>query len=757
MLETKALVKKYTLNLGLTLLTIPYGQKGPTTTGWSKDSKVWITKDNYEGVSLVRCNLGVLHFQSRTCCLDIDDMSKALSALSSLGFPVEELRKEPTAYYGNPERLKVLYRLPSNIEGIPYYKGAGFEFRSGSMQDVLPPSIHPDTGKEYVWVNGIPSTIPEVPSKLLEAIGGLEDETFKQLDKESIRGKISNPLYNSIEGEETLDHVRSALSAFPLEVVDDYHEWIRVGLSLKNCLAKYRDKAWEIWKEWSEQSTKWDEDKARYYWNKLDPKSRTVRSIFKKAEEEFKWVNPIKGKKKSNASIVEDALQLELEEKWKGKLWFIERCENGLSSVAWHEDIKQYIRSPQNEGEVKWVVTQLLSYYRDNRFDEKDEANEVKYRFLSSISNREKLCKGLAGNTGLFSIKLEDFDAIPELWAFEGGIVVNIKTGEVLENQPKYMLLTNRHYKFDPKAKGEFTKQFIEALIPNEEVRKSFISYLCVTALADPSHKIFPFLYGGGNNGKSTLLRWMAKLFGNMGGALSVRAITANRGFMGSDNGLMVVLGKRYVYIDETPEDIVLNTSVVKTLSGGEGTVVEGYAKHEKTKSEIEFNGVSWMASNHKPTLNANDSAIWDRIKLIEFGDPIENPDKDLLKKLTEDLPGAFNLLVTWVKDFVKQGGKVYDSQEVKNAVQEYQEDNDIVQDFINEKLVIDGKKDSVISEYKLWKEFIKYLEQDRRIKHIPIGRREMFKKIGLLDKVIRGADTHIFTGVKEKGSWIDE
>ena len=78
---------------------------------------------------------------------------------------------------GRPDRSKLIFRAPSHLNcrsvawptmDNPRKKEIVFELRAGPVQDVLPPSIHPDTGRPYRWEGlSIWDGIPELPPQLL--------------------------------------------------------------------------------------------------------------------------------------------------------------------------------------------------------------------------------------------------------------------------------------------------------------------------------------------------------------------------------------------------------------------------------------------------------------------------------------------------------------------------------------------------------------------------------------------------------------
>ena len=53
-----------------------------------------------------------------------------------------------------------------------------------------------------------------------------------------------------------------------------------------------------------------------------------------------------------------------------------------------------------------------------------------------------------------------------------------------------------------------------------------------------------------------------------------------------------------------------------------------------------------WMTGNHEPSIGGNDEAIWDRIRMIPFGERIRGTgreEKGVKAKLMAELPGILN------------------------------------------------------------------------------------------------------------------
>ena len=122
--------------------------------------------------------IGLIHGLSGTCTLDIDNIEQSTIALSACGVDLAALMAEGVRIEsGRENRSKLLFKAPVGVElkrhalnwtkqDNPKESDVVFELRGGFTQDVLPPSIHPDTEQPYFWV-GDYKNIPELPLELL--------------------------------------------------------------------------------------------------------------------------------------------------------------------------------------------------------------------------------------------------------------------------------------------------------------------------------------------------------------------------------------------------------------------------------------------------------------------------------------------------------------------------------------------------------------------------------------------------------------
>lgn len=289
------------VTVGLALVPIQEGRKGPTLSGWNMPEKA-IT-DPLQASALAG-NIGLAHAYCSpvpTMALDIDDLPKAQLWLDERGVDLVGLLDADDGVQvssGRTGRAKLLYRLPTAVEPIatkqiadPETGAMVLEFRCATasgltVQDILPPSIHPDTGEPYRWAGkGTWRNIPEIPDALLSI--------WRAQLKPAAKPR-SQPIGNRHDSKavavppETVAHLRSALLFMR---ADEYNLWARVGLALK----PLGDVGRGLWMEWSltsEKSVENDPRKVSQKWESFRPDHTDYRFVFAEAARRG-WVNPL--------------------------------------------------------------------------------------------------------------------------------------------------------------------------------------------------------------------------------------------------------------------------------------------------------------------------------------------------------------------------------------------------------------------------------------------------------------------------------
>lgn len=173
MKNTAWYAKNYVKNFGFHLVPIEPKRKFPRSEDWGNNCLT--TPEDAEDFYIKNpdWNIGLALGASNMCSLDIDCMESFRIICKSFGIDLDELINKTPTIQGSSKGLRLEFRVPDGIS-LPYRKlnwktkedktksYTVFELRSASdgkqRQDVLPPSIHPDTGLPYKWITQ-PNTV----------------------------------------------------------------------------------------------------------------------------------------------------------------------------------------------------------------------------------------------------------------------------------------------------------------------------------------------------------------------------------------------------------------------------------------------------------------------------------------------------------------------------------------------------------------------------------------------------------------------
>lgn len=114
-----------------------------------------------------------------------------------------------------------------------------------------------------------------------------------------------------------------------------------------------------------------------------------------------------------------------------------------------------------------------------------------------------------------------------------------------------------------------------------------------------------------------------------------------------------------------------------------------------------------WMATNNKPEVSEDTIAIWSRIKLIPFTVTFtgDKADKHLSEKLSAVKPSIFSWAVRGCLAWLRDG--LVEPDAVKQATNDYRDEQDVISDFLLEKcsrdVRFDVKAKELYQAYQNW------------------------------------------------------
>lgn len=236
---------------GWSLVPIPANTKGPRTPGWNlRENALKSQGDLPPGYGI-----GLAHAYSGTMALDIDNWTMTTLLLAEHGIDLQALYNAPDAVVinsGKPGHGKLLYAMPFGAalpskkilhSGVTAYELRCATVSGLTVQDVLPPSIHPETRQPYQWGGlGHWTRMPVIPQPLLDLWNGM-----LVLDQQ-----------RTIATDDSIDasweEIRQALDVVPAECSRD--EWVSIGMALHwaGTQTDHLDQALQMWNEWSATS-----------------------------------------------------------------------------------------------------------------------------------------------------------------------------------------------------------------------------------------------------------------------------------------------------------------------------------------------------------------------------------------------------------------------------------------------------------------------------------------------------------------------
>jgi putative DNA primase/helicase len=415
-----------------------------------------------------------------------------------------------------------------------------------------------------------------------------------------------------------------------------------------------------------------------------------------------------------------------------------------------------------HDEEVEADAEEIESEERKRGRPRKPKATDETVNALKSSIAYKRWCEQSQGHRNLqntlslaacdksVAITHESLDADHFLFNVENG-TLNLKTGK-LQPQARGDLITKlAPIKFDPKAKCPRWEKFVrEAMGGDEELvsyNQRFVGY---SLTGSTQEQALVFFWGSGNNGKSTFLTTLYKMFGDY-------ALRAARGLLfrskhGSERhptSLVSLHGKRFVTCSEIGENQDLDEELTKDLTGGDPINARRMGEDEWVFLPTHK---LFLAGNHKPRITGTDKGIWRRNNLVPWtvAVPEDQVDKHLGDKLLEEASGILNWCIAGCLEWQERG--LDPPEAVITATKEYRSEQDALGQFFDERLVFEPS--GRISRVELRQMYTAWCEE---LGHLPVGARKLAQ--GLRDRHVsdgfvwdasRGSSTDGWAGVRK-------
>lgn len=411
---------------------------------------------------------------------------------------------------------------------------------------------------------------------------------------------------------------------------------------------------------------------------------------------------------------------------WTGKIWAVD-----------------------NTGEIKKLADEIINDIKKEAFMEKDEDKQqelLKWASRTASSKgKEAMVKETQHIDGI-PILMEELDCYTDYLNCQNGII-NLRTGELLPHDSNFMMSRISYAEYD--NSGKQPKMWLYFLNDVTNGDKELQEYLqkCVgySLTGSIREQCAFFLYGLGNNGKSTFLDTIADLLGSYASNVQPDTIMMRKNDSGANSDIARLKSTRFVTSEEPTEGVRLNEGLVKQLTGG-GKVTCRFLYGDEFEYEPEFK--IWIGTNHKPIIRGTDTGIWRRIRLIPFevNIPKEKVDKNLKYKLRKELPQILKWAVEGCIKWQTEGLAL--PKCVDQATKEYKVEMDILASFMESCLEIDYVNGDLVPAQDLFNLYVAWAKKNNEFE---MTSRKFFTEIGKkLPEKVRKSSGMFYPSVKQ-------
>jgi putative DNA primase/helicase len=660
--------------------------------------------------------------------LDIDNTPAASEYLLARGVNLGQLfaaadRVEIVS--GREGRGKLLFRLPTSLHEWPQTLQVKsndgemiLEFRcadanGNSVQDVLPPSIHPDTGKPYQWV-GDWGKLPTIPATLLSV-------WQNELAKKS-RGAAPVSPTMSLQLPPGVPPLRFAPGFAPL----DENLW---GMTVVESALDHvsPDIAYDEWRNlvWAVMSTGWKSaPQIVHGWSKRAPhrydpaavdglirsfdptKGITIATLFHFAKQHG-WIVPQQyplavvpsapppqpSSQVSAYHPVDWTVHGDIRNARHFARLFHGRVLYVYGLKAWLRwSIGRWVLCDQGQEieAAKQAAEAMLADATAGHAVDPDRAKpRVREAMAAHNLARMKATLELARSEPSMSAGHADLDANPTLLGVGNG-VVDLRSGGLLPNHPDMLITRHCAADYDLPTACPRWLQFMDEVFGGDQATIQTVQRLLGYTLTGlNTEEIIVFNIGFGANGKSIFGNIVNRIIGGYSKVAPHTLLAARRG---DDHGprpdIAMLVGARLVSVNELPGGMQLDEQVVKSLASRE-PIAARHLFGEFITFEPRF--TVWVRTNHRPIVKGDDDGIWRRLVIVPFRQKFTGTQRDpnLEAKLWLERSGILRWMIEGARQYLATGDLAL-SPAILAEQRQYRRESDLLGEFLADCTIAD-------------------------------------------------------------------
>ena len=286
--------------------------------------------------------------------------------------------------------------------------------------------------------------------------------------------------------------------------------------------------------------------------------------------------------------------------RWDGHFWVEDEVNTIL--VVLDEVVGVYELQAQ---QLSWQATKALKQGKESVAKESERKRSIFLKKIACLQKkdwRRHVLEFAAVGPESLGITGREWDQHPHLLACPNG-VVDLRDGGFNEGTPGGYLKTicPTEWRGLQNPAPHWHKFLLEVFDNDEELIAFLKRLLGYSVSGQVLEHLLPILWGGGRNGKGTLLETLHHILGELSGPVPSELLLKQvhpRSSAAPSPDVMALRGKRLVWASETDEGRRLDTAKVKWLVGGDTLGRSGPSWEE----DGEFQSYSYPLFAHQPS-----------------------------------------------------------------------------------------------------------------------------------------------------------
>lgn len=356
---------------------------------------------------------------------------------------------------------------------------------------------------------------------------------------------------------------------------------------------------------------------------------------------------------------------------------------------------------------VHFLFAVLLPKCRKDHDADRAEKFAKHCAYSSGKTGIDNMLKLARSDSRLAVESMAAFDKDPWLFQTANG-VINLKTGAMLEPDPKLMISRCSPVNFVRDAQCPLWEKYLADVFPDDPDTADFMQrFMGYSLSGDVSEEKMLIELGVGSNGKSVRESVHRHIMGSYARAIPssvVAAPTKDDDGERATPAIAALCGVRYGSINETQAGDILHENAVKRVAG-----TEAISARQLYGPVFEFQPTAKISvrTNHRPIVKGTDTGIWRRLALVRYGRVFDEDERDihLSLKLVGEAEGILVWMVAGFQKWQARGLKL--SPKMAAEVAAYRVESDILGEFLSEypqaPLLKVEEATLYSSEYKLW------------------------------------------------------